>query len=152
MPPAAIVTEILVSQIEWHEKPAQEQQDQGSQHLELGHGDATGGAGTGEPNQVLGTNVGREERSSDEEPARVSARQEIVCRRALVCSLPKRHPDGEAEYEHEVEDDDRPVQAHQQVHCRGSLRKNGPPRRVGRIGPTADSSSFVCSIAKLSME
>ncbi len=96
-------------EVERHEDPAQQEQDERGEDLELADRDAARGAGAGQPHQVLGADVGGEERGADHEPADVAAGQEVVGRGLLSRLLPPRGPGRDAEDDEEVEADDDPV-------------------------------------------
>ena len=103
-------------QVERDEDPAQHQQDQGREDLELPHRHAARGAGAGESHQVLGPDVRGKERGADDEPADVAAREEVVRRARLLPSLRNGRPRRDPEDRDEVEGDDDPVQPFKSAH------------------------------------
>ena len=63
--------------VERHEDPGQHQQAPGVQFV-VSHGDAAGGAGAGESDDVLRTDVRGEDRSADDPPAQIASGQEVI--------------------------------------------------------------------------
>ena len=98
--------EDLRAQIERREDPA-EHQHQVRVQLPMREGHAGFGAGAGEADQVLRADVRREDGGTDQEPAGVAAREEVVGR---VLFFLHRAPDADRGVGDEVERDDRPVE------------------------------------------
>ena len=110
-------------QVERHEQPAEEQEHQRGNDLELPHGHTARSPHSRQPHQVLGSDVGGEQRAAYQEPADIAARQEVVLRRPTRRPLPHRRPDRDAEDEDEVPSDHHPVHGRQQAH--GHLSGSG---------------------------
>src|SRR2546422_523433 len=77
--------------------------------------DAARRAGARQTDNVLGTDVGREDRGPDQEPAEIAAGQEVVIRRVSVALC---NPPGDAEQQGEIQSDDDPIEA---GHCGARL-------------------------------
>src|ERR1022692_1451054 len=87
--------------VERHEDPAQHQQGPGVQ-LVVRHGDAAGGAGAGQPHDVLRADVGGEDGGADDPPAQVAAGEEVIGGGVLGAAD---HPRGHAQQNAEVDRD-----------------------------------------------
>ena len=114
------------AQVEGREHPAQHDAEVRVQ-LPVRERHARAGAGAGQADQVLGADVGREDRGADEEPAGVPAGQEVVLG---VLLLLQRHPDGDAGDHREIDRDDGPVEPREGDRCarphgRGGLWHKG---------------------------
>src|SRR6266576_3269179 len=73
--------------------------------------DAARRAGARQTDNMLGTDVGREDGGPDQEPAEIAAGQEVVIRRVSVAPS---NPPGDAEQHGEIQSDDDPIEA---GHC-----------------------------------
>lgn len=91
--------------IERHHDPAEHEETPGVQ-LVMGHGDAVGRAGSGQPDQVFRPDVRGKNGSADDEPAQVAPRQEVVRRGPLFLA---HDPPGQSEDDPEVGDDNDPI-------------------------------------------
>ena len=78
----------------------------------MGHCHAVGGAGAGQANDVLASDVAGEDRGTDDEPAKVAAREEVVIGRVLG---PQDHPYCQTEEDDEVAGYSDPVN-YREVH------------------------------------
>ena len=103
--------------VERHQHPAEHQQAPGVQ-LVVCERDTAGGAGTGEADEVLRADVGREDRRADDEPAEVAAGQEVVV--GGIPSAPD-DPPGHCEQQGKVGQHDEPVE---EGHGGGSVSRN----------------------------
>ena len=95
--------------VERDEDPAQHQQDERGQPLEMPDCQALGSAGASQTEEVLSVDVGDEERRSDGEPAHAAASQEIFG----GGPFPAREIEADAEDDQEIRADDRQVQRRQ---------------------------------------
>src|SRR3989449_4336400 len=77
--------------------------------------DAPRGAGARQTDNVLRTDVGREDGGPDQEPAEIAAGQKVVIRRVSVALC---NPPGDAEQQGEIQSDDDPIEA---GHCGARL-------------------------------
>jgi hypothetical protein len=101
--------EHAAAQIERHEKPAEQQQHQPGDDLELRDRDAGCRSGAGKTHQVLGADIRREQRGADDEPAGIPPRKEetIGAFGALAASG---HDGRDDENQHEVQRYHRPIE------------------------------------------
>ena len=106
--------EDLRAHVERDHDPAQDEQAPGVE-LVVGHGHAVGRARAGQADEVLGADVRGEDGGADDEPAEVAAGQEVLGRGLLLLAhdLP-----GDAEDDHEIDEDDDPVEGFQYAHVR----------------------------------
>ena len=98
--------EDTTAEVEGDEHPPQEKRQPGVQLVEP-HGHAGAGAGPSQADDVLRSDIGGEDRGSDDEPARVPAGQEIVLRGLLL--LPE-HPPRHPREDREVGPDGEPIE------------------------------------------
>src|SRR3989475_2315846 len=77
--------------------------------------DAARRAGARQTDDVLRTDVGREDGGPDQDPAEIAAGQEVVIRRVSVALC---NPPGDAEEQGEIQSDDDPIEA---GHCGARL-------------------------------
>ena len=81
-------------------------------------------AGPGQADQVLGADVGREDRRAHDQPAEVAAGQEVVVGRVLASPD---DPGRDAQQQAEVRQDDQPVDGRHWIASAVSGRPGGPP-------------------------
>src|SRR3989475_4887331 len=77
--------------------------------------DAARRAGARQTDDVLRTDVGREDGGPDQDPAEIAAGQEVVIRRVSVALC---NPPGDAEQQGEIQSDDDPIEP---AHCGARL-------------------------------
>ncbi len=100
--------------IERHEKPAQQQQNESGQDFELGDGDPGCCAGARQADQMLRTDIGRKQRGADDKPADIAPGKEEIL--GVIVPLPQAGPDGDAENDDEIQGQHGPViYAHESV-------------------------------------
>ena len=110
------------AQVERHEEPAEQQQGENGDELELRGRERARSAAAGEPDEVLGADVRREDRGADDEPTGVAAGEEELGRiRAVRGAVAE---DDGVQHD-EVRRDDEPVGGGEQVHCYRSLLDYG---------------------------
>jgi hypothetical protein len=101
------------AQIERHEQPAEQDQRERRDELELRSGKQARCAAARKPHEMLGADVGREDRCADDEPAGIAPRQEEVGRIAAIRSAVAEH---DRVQDDEICRDDEPVRVREQVH------------------------------------
>ena len=100
--------------------------------LVVRHGDAVLGAGTGQADNVFGTDVGGENGSADDPPAQIAAGQKIISG-VVLASFDD--PPGHAQENAEVKRNGQPVKTSE---CRAGIRRGREgSRRVHLFGYVA---------------
>jgi hypothetical protein len=94
------------AQVERHEDPAEDQQDQTRQPFEVTDREARSRPRAREADEMLGGNIRDEQRGADGEPADVASREEVVDRAAALA----REIHADAEDDDEVDRDDADVE------------------------------------------
>src|SRR5579864_6236 len=92
------------AEIKGHKNPAEDQENQARQPFEMADGESRRGAGAGETNEVLGGNIGDEERSANKEPTDIAAGQEIAFGGAFLSG--EVHANAEDDGEIDPDDDE----------------------------------------------
>ena len=104
--------EHAAAHVEGHEHPAEQQYEPGMQ-LVVTHHHATVGGRAGETDDVLRADVGSEDRGADDEPAHMTAGQEVVGGRLrLLAHDPRR----DTEKHRKINTDDDPVECSENGH------------------------------------
>jgi hypothetical protein len=82
------------AQIERHEQPAEQKQDEAGEPLEMSYRESARCAGTGESDEMLAADVGSKKAGTYSKPAYISAREEIIGADGLLAAgCPKGDPE-----------------------------------------------------------
>src|SRR5207253_5895020 len=106
-------------------KPAEEQQDEAGQPLEVADGETARRARSSEPDEVLATDIRSKQTRTDRQPTHISARQEEVGADVL---LPFCGPPGDCRQEEEVPADNDDVDDTKVAHGVRSVAESGRPK------------------------
>src|SRR5207302_7714393 len=89
--------EYVAAQVKRYKHPAEDQQYEAGQPLEMSDGESGRSAGAGKSDEVLRRDVRNEQRGSDKKPSDISSRQKVRLGRALLAG--KIEPDSEPQQE-----------------------------------------------------